>query len=266
MNAYLTFDEATINICSYLGDEDGTKYYTRVSRQLMLAINQLNLHLFPNVGVATIVVQDNLTAPLPDDFISMVRIGVCCESKNELIPIDYNGKLCPKPAADFKLDCCECTKTLDEEGNMDEDKSQFCDACSVKGVGLQGGHRRFGNYYYSYLYGVSSDYKEKGTYKIDEKNGQLIFGQGCYVQEGSELVLEYSSSMSSADYLRIPSQAMIALQHRVAFFLYSQPQKREYEDKKFRREYRLLKRLLSRYTLNDFVNSVRSSYKSSIKQ
>ncbi len=268
--SYMTFNETAIHICDYLGDADGTVLFNKVSRQLMHAIDQLNLHLFPSIGVAKIVVSDNFTAALPDDFISMTRIGICCEGRNEIIPIDYNGDLCPIPKEPFKLDCCDCTKVVDENGAIDEDKSEHCNSCSIShdrliGRGLNVG-RSSGYYYYSYLFGTKSNYKNKGTYKVDKANGRLIFGSGMYVCPGSELILEYSSSNGAADYLRIPREAMFTLQHKVAHLVIKQLNEREYERKMFRIEYRKLKSTLMRYTLEDFTNAVRSGYHSSIKK
>ncbi len=267
--AYMTFNEVAINICDYLGDSDGTVLFSKVSRQLMHAIDQLNLNLFPSVGVEKIVVEDNLTAQLPEDFLAMVRIGICCEGSNELVPIDYNGDLCPIPRKKFTLDCCDCTKVVDDEGSLDEDASECCSACSIstdsRKRGIGGYNRDLSTYHYGYLYGFKSSYKNKGTYKIDELNNRLIFGSGMYVCPGSELIIEYSSANGAADYLRIPRQAMLTLQHKTAHLVLNNIQKREYERKMFRIEYRQLKSTLMRYTLEDFTNAVRSSYHSSIK-
>lgn len=270
-NAYMTFNEAAINICSYLGDEDGTVLFSKVSRQLMHTIDMLQLYLFPSVGVARITVQENLTAPLPDDFVSLTRIGICCEGRNEIIPIDYNGDLCPIPTEPFTLDCCDCTKVVDEQGAIDEDNSECCHACGIgtdshKHTGYIGaGRGHYGYYYYSYLFGVKSNYKEKGTYKVEKQNGRIVFGSGCYVAPGKELILEYSSAAGAKEYMRIPRETIFLLQHHVAYLIKKPLQEREYEHKKFRMHYRKVKSSLMRYTLEDFTNAFRSGYHSSIK-
>lgn len=260
---YINFQEAVVHICVYLGDDDANKYNAKVTRFLKAAIQEMNLFLFPSINVEKLIVKDNLTANLPDDYVSMSRIGVCC-SNGELMPLGHNNKLCVIPREPFKLDCCECNKVVDSKGVIDRGKSECCNVCSISTPHYFGSNSFM--YGYRYLYGDSAGKETQGTYKIDLLNGRIIFGSGYNVKVGAEIMIEYSSSLTSEEFLQIPSISLIYLQHRVASMLKPGIGERQQETKTYRMQYRLLKRALSKLTLDDFTNAVRKGYKSSPKR
>ena len=260
--SYMTFEEVATHICAYLGDTTANKYYEQVSRFLMLSINQYNLHLFPKISSTKIIVDDNNTAGLHSDFVAMSRLGICCGDK--IRPLGLNNNLCIPPKNEFTLECCDCDKVLGDGGELDTEKSKCCSICSVPST--HGGEFGYPRYYYDYHYGRSPKAFKNGEYRIDRENWQLIFSAGCATNPGDELMMEYNSSNNSEDYMRIPQAAYFSLQFRVASFLRKGLGEKDYEHRRFQVEWRLLKRTINRYTLEDYVAAVRGSYKSSPKR
>ena len=63
---FVTFDETVRLICSYLGDDEASKLYTKVTRFLGLALEDLSLKVLPNIKSVILTVKDNFTVDLPD--------------------------------------------------------------------------------------------------------------------------------------------------------------------------------------------------------
>jgi hypothetical protein len=127
---FVTFDELVRMICSYLNDDEASKLYVKVTRFLALALEDLALKTLPNVKSVILPIEDNFTINLPDDFLDIVKVGVCCHNR-EIKLLGRNRSLCktsfPKPAV---IECCTCDKEEGNEHNLTDD-GNCCTACTL---------------------------------------------------------------------------------------------------------------------------------------
>jgi len=256
-NAFVSMDETVRLICSYLGDDQASKLYVKVTRFLGLALDDLSLKVLPNIKSALLKINDNFTVDLPKDFWKISKVGVCCGREIRLL--GRNHDLCkaafPK---DPPIQCCTCDK---EEGSEEtaSDTDNCCPACTFHNFSGHSGS--YLNEYPTYLYG----YQPKnqfigGTYDVDNQNGRLILGAGCDVAVDKELVVEYSATLTTKDYALIPREARTTLMHKVASQIGTNKQ---FDLRAFKREYYELKRNYDRYSLKDWHAAIRRGYKSS---
>ena len=259
---FVTFDEQVRLICSYLGDDEASKLYTKVSRFLGLALEDLSLKVLPNIKSAALTINDNLTIDLPDDFLEVSKVGVCCGNR-EIRLLGRNHDLCkaafPKPPA---IQCCTC----DKEETDSTTAQACCPACtfhnfsSVGGVGYRDS---FLTGYGGYLYGYQP--KQQfigGTYDIDLHNNRLLLGDGCNVSPGSMLVVEYSAALSGKGFVLIPRKARTTLMYKTAHLI----RDKQTDLRSFKREFLELKRSYDKYTLQDWMAAIRRGYKLSPKR
>ena len=260
-----TFDQVVRDICSYLGDDTANELYIKVARFLGRALEQLNLHMIPTIKSTFLTIGDNMSADLPNDILTLSKVGVC-DHKNEIRLIGRNDKLC-LPEKEPVFNCCDCKEETDSSGKSV--KSPGCNSCTfhnVIGSAVQLDGYIFDNV--NYLYGRAPVMFKNGTYRYDESNNRLIFGAGCDIEVGAKILVEYNSAMDSREYQLIPRKAYMCLQHRVAFLVQSErnPQKAEFNFRKFRIEWDMLKRTYATYTLEDFLASLRRGYFSAPKR
>lgn len=260
---FVTFDETVRLICSYLNDDEASKLYTKVTRFLGLALEDLSLKILPNIKSVILPIQDNFTINLPDDFLDIVKVGVCCHNK-QIKVLGRNHKLCktsfPKTPV---IECCTCDKEEDSEHTL-TDSGNCCTACTFHNLDSSVGR---GNFYfaghYQYLYGYQPKNQfVTGTYDVDFDNNRLILGDGCEVKVGGDLVVEYSAALSGDKFKLIPRGARSTLMYKVAHMITS----RESDLRSFKREYYELKRSYDRYTLEDWMAAIRPGYHSAPKR
>ena len=210
-SGFVTFDEQVLLICSLLGDDQGTKLYTKCARFLGLTLDDFNIKIIPNVKSIGVTIKDNMTIDLPEDFQDISKVGIVCED-NKLMIMGRDRRLC---ASTFKepevIECCTCPKEEDE--TMTDDQP-CCDACSFRNFGnfgFSGGSAFLGDYLYGftgYLYGyVPQNRFKAGTYDIDYQGNRLILGPGRVSCPGVEVVLEYIANLHGDDYRLIPKKA-----------------------------------------------------------
>lgn len=267
--AYYTFDEVVRLICSYLDDPQALSKYVKVAKGLMIALDDLNLHTFPRIKTARLIVKDNLTVDLPEDFVAISKVGLCCDNGN-IQPIIRNTNLCPPKEEEKFFKCCDCKKETDDEGNIDEEKSESCHRCTFYNYSISStyGSVDYPYTYSKYYFGYKPNMYVAGSYDLDEVNQRLIIGTGCQVEQGTEIIVEYNAANDDDSYMMIPKKAYLTLQHYVAHWAKSnkQPQVARYEFDLFRRHRDNLKRSLLRYTAEDLLAALRSGYRSSPKR
>lgn len=260
---FVTFDEMVRMICSYLNDDEATKLYTKASRFLALALEDLALKTLPNVKSVILPIEDNFTINLPDDFLDIVKVAVCCHNR-EIKLLGRNRNLCntsfPIPAA---IECCTCDKKEGSDETLLDD-TNCCNACTFHNVDISVGR---GAWYFTndhtYLYGYQpKDQFITGTYDVDVDNGRLILGHGCEVKVGADLVVEYSAALSGDKFKLIPRQARTALMYKTAHLITS----RDSDLRSFKREYLELKRSYDKYSLADWIAALRRGYYSAPKR
>ncbi|MCH9665380.1 MAG: hypothetical protein K0U41_05975 [Gammaproteobacteria bacterium] len=261
---FISFDEMVRYICSYLGDDEASKLYTKVARFLGGTLDDFNVYrLLPNIKSVLLTIEDNLTVSLPEDFMEISKVGVCYD--RELRILGRNKSLCTSAfPVDPVIECCTCEKENEEDMTQED---ACCPACTFNNFGGFGRGRILGDHflydYGGYLYGyVPQDQFVGGTYDVDLANNRLILGQGCDVSVGGELVVEYQAGLQGNGYRLIPRKARSALMYKVAHLI----EKRPDDLRSFKREYYEFKRSFDNYSLEDWLAAVRKGYHSAYKR
>jgi hypothetical protein len=274
--SFQTFDATVRDICAYMGDDEAKTLYIKVARFLRFAVEEMNLYLFvKNVKSVILKVNANMTADLPRDFQTLSKIGVCC-GNGKIRLIGRDDSLCV-PGPEKIFDCCDCSKGVHTEEDAPEANCgcSSCDAAStfhnVDGFKDSFFGSRFFNgtaNYVPYLYGYTPKMWRNGTYRLDERNMRLILGDGCDTRPGSEIIMEYNSSLSDDEYDLIPKKAVPTIMYKTAAMIKtnSNPNAAAYDMNQFKIHYRQLKKTYSTFTLEDFVAAIRGTYKSSPKR
>jgi hypothetical protein len=261
---FVTFDEQVRLICSYLGDDEAVKLYTKVARFLGLTLEDFNLKIIPNITSTLLPINENLTVDLPSDFQEISKVGVCCEGNRTIMLLGRNHDLCKSAFKDEPaIQCCTCDKSDDDDTSQDEDTC--CPSCTFNNFRLHnstyGSHYLFN--YGGYLYGYQpTNQFTTGTYDIDYQNNRLILGDGCSVKIGEDLVVEYTPVLTGDGLRLIPRKARTAIMYKVAHLIRNHPS----DLQSFKREYYELKRTYDSYTLKDWLAAIRGGYHSSIKR
>lgn len=258
---FCTFDEMVRLICSKMGDDEASKLYTKVTRFLALALEDLSLKMMPNVKSIILPIEDNFTVNLPEDFLDIVKVGVCCHNR-QIKVLGRNHKLCktsfPKPAV---IECCTCDKSEDSDIL---DDGACCTACTFHNVDHtvgRGGFYLGGSYQYLYGYQPKNQFTT-GTYDVDVENNRLILGDGCDVKIGGDLVVEYSAALSGDKFKLIPIKARTALMYKTIHLI----DDKQSDLRSFKREYLEWKRSYDHYTLEDWMAAIRPGYHSAPKR
>jgi len=272
--AFRTFYDTVVDICSYMGDDEAKTLFIKVSRFLRLALEELNLYLFVH-GVKSVVlkINDNMTVDLPRDFQTMGKVGVCC-SNGTIRFIGRNDKLCaPKDVPLFE--CCDCNKGVKTEEELSAlvAPEECCAACTfhnVEGIGKSrlGSELGINGLYHNYLYGYNPQMFRNGTYRLDETNHRIILGDGCDTMPGKEIIVEYNAAMTDDRYDLIPIKAVPTLMYKTAAMIKANknPNASNFEFRQFKVHYRQLKKTYETWTLEDLVASLRKGYRSSPKR
>lgn len=260
-----TFDVVVRDICAYLNDPDASKKYGMVARFLRRSLEELNVSMIGNIKSVLLLIEDNLTAPLPDDFNYVSKIGVCCNGQLRILP--QNEKLCVPESPNMWI-CCTCTEpsSMTSTQVAQTQNPQGCSHCTFHNVIAPTGgafnNTTWGNglFAYPYWYGVHAK-NYNGSYKIDDQNGQVIFGSGCDTAPGSMVVMEYNAALGNSDYAFIPRTYFNVLLHKTAYYI-KKGQEQILENRNFIRQWKMLKRTVCNFTLEELVQSIRSGFSS----
>lgn len=170
-----------------LGEEGAHKYVPllRIARD---GLEELNIDIAGTTSVTELTMNwDLLTAPLPSDYISYKRIGVCVGG--QVIPLGYNPKLCLNKTFD---DCGNLIRSIPTCNCTGDTHWDNCSGGFPYGFPYFGGydsaalHYRNGHVYGAY-FGLGGGQNAWGYYRIDENNWQIQF---CSVVN-APVVLEY---------------------------------------------------------------------------
>jgi hypothetical protein len=254
---YDTFDTVVRDICAYLNDPDATKKYAQVSRFLLRAMEDLKFQVVGNIKSVLLTIGNNLTAPLPEDYNVVSKIGVCCKS-GQLRILHSNDKLCIPEEEVWTCCDCECPTSINDKNH------KGCPSCTFhnmidptqlySGIGTMATSDFLwfnGLFNYPYWYGSHSQ-SFSGTYRIDDYNNQIVFGTGTDICPGATVVMEYNSALKDSQYGFIEKKYFQVLLHKTATFL-TKGGEQQLEQRNFRREKNNIRRMEQSVTLEDIV-------------
>lgn len=268
-NKYMCFDELTRDICLYLGDKDA-RHYATTARFVIQAIRQINLHFVPSIKTVKLVVGDNMAVRAPIDLDLISKMAVCCGGQLKIIL--NNDNLC-MPDQEV-VSCCDCPPVENDIGDkckeeLHKKQSCGCQKCTFHNFdptyqmrGVDGSFHTI-----NYLYGYSPK-NYNGSYRYDVASGLIVFGSGCDIQAGTEVMLEYKASASIDQLTVIPRSAYQVICHYSAWKIKmdKRPNEAELERLNFLRESGEFKKIYSTTTLEDIISALRSGYHSTVKR
>ena len=123
---YDTIDNVVRDICAVRGDLDASVLYTQVARMVKRVVEQLNLHLFPNLKSEYMVVSDQLTIDLnPDETEFVTKVGAATNNRLDVIP--YSNAIINREQTQYvsnKFPPCECVRTAN--ATVDANRNRCC--------------------------------------------------------------------------------------------------------------------------------------------
>ena len=258
---YSSLDTIVREICAIKGDPAATDYI-RVARVVRRVVQQLNIHLMPNVESKFYTIGDNLTISLSGDQEDVTKVGIVINKC--LVNLNYASELIHPDLTAVQEDTtssCTCNNIADLTNNQTEAvepiATNHCSRCT------------FHNYYYhsngSYgeYYGYKSDRKDLGSSKYDVANNDIIFNSGAYIKAGSKVLVETKPVMSNSKLDLIPDIYFMTIFQRTMQIINQgdgQIYAASMAKNEFIAENDMVKRHYETYTLDDIINAFRSEY------
>jgi hypothetical protein len=181
---YITLDSIVNDYILETEQSIHKKY--RLSQLAFRCLEQLGYQYFYEIRTVRLTMNSNQTVTLPNDYINYSKIGIL-NSIGEIIPLVYNANL------------TQYADTLSNRKALTESETIF------DGVNLASD--TFYNYYqyggYSNIYGTGSGQPFVGTFKVDNDNGVILFGQDFTYPD---IMLEYIASPKEGVEYTLPLQ------------------------------------------------------------
>jgi hypothetical protein len=192
-----TQERGFITVDSVINDymeeaEKSIHSYVRLYNIAYRGMENMGLDFFYQIKSIKVAVDTtNMTALLPDDFLSYTKIGVL-NPAGEVIPLKFNQKL---------------TTYADLMPNRAQ-KTEDTTLLTWYNQGLPIFYNYWDGYGFANIYGVPSGSPNVGSFNIDEKNGVILLNQNFFYEY---LMIEYVSAPSSENNYMIPVQFREAL-------------------------------------------------------
>jgi len=244
MERFTTIDAITANICVQLGD-DNMRSYPRVIRAVKQAVDDVFNNLLPIVKTEVFEVPQNLVITLPKSAGIVTKVGA----------IDQNGKII----------------LLYHDSNIRREVYNEIKDCEPESIAQNPEPIAFYNVwylgnYYGELYCTTNDPMRAGTYRYDLESGTVELGSNGFVKIGDDIIIEYKDS-SDDRYKRIPQEAAACINARSLYHynLATNPRMAQSMFQMFNIEYKRLKSLYVRKTLEDFIRPFLRGQQSGVK-
>lgn len=176
---WISLDEC---ITGYMNEAELSNHkYFKLWHLAFRALTELGLDAFYNVKSIKIPVNENLTAPLPADYLQYSKVGVL-NQQGEIIPMGVNSKL----TVAFDLNPTRIAQTTD---------NTIPTQINQQGVWW---YNYWNGQSYGQLYGLPSGTPIIGSFKIDTANGVIVLSENFNYPY---VMLEYvSSPVVGSDY------------------------------------------------------------------
>lgn len=238
-------------------DDNSMRHYKKFLQYAIDGYTKLNLFSIETIRVAYLPINKNTkSADLPEDYILYTKIGynnngvVNTLSLNENLMLNRKGDDCGNPVNDNREGCSEDPLPLSY--------SQY----------HYTPHYRNGQFV-AELYGGRGSYNSAGFYRIDKARRKIVFNSEIAIDE---VLLEYKSSGVSAD-----GDTMVSREYVPTLVAYVHWQLKEYNDKtaqsekmRLRQRYideeKAVRRLELGFTIEEFLDTTRSSYRQTPKR
>lgn len=190
---FLTAQSIASNICVVHMNDESMTGINRVLRAMVPVLRELNA----TAGLAVVTKQfslSGLVVNMPEDCLNVFKVGSVIDGKVYLMgadPFIRRGKT-----------TCSCAGTAESS----------CPACTFHGLSRN---------YFGEAYASKVPQWQNGTYRWDKDTNRVEFGSGYHVFDGSELLIEYQTSMGQDDFDLIPSEMEILITHKTLASLFA---------------------------------------------
>lgn len=255
---FTTIDNIIRDLCAVqLNTAAEGQTYLRVLRAVRSAVEQVNLTYLPVVKSVLVDVDTNLIAALPQDVITILKVGM----------ITTNGKLTqliqnPHIRREVYVD-------------MTEDVPEYCD-CEQPPSGvvevtqdtpLAGIFHNvmWPTRFYGELYASTNAMDQDGGWRYNEASNVLEMASGSLVQPGVKVLVEYKGS-GDEQYQFIPTAAQTTIEFFALYKLFTNdPGRSSFYMNEFRRNAAQMKRDLAPFDLLAVTNAFLRGQKATVK-
>lgn len=239
-------------------DDNSMRYYKKMLQYAIDGYTKLNLFSIETIRVAYLTVNPNTKqADLPSDYLFYTKIGYNRAGIVHTLTLNEDLMLVRK------TDNCGNDENDNRDCGCDEE-----DSLRLSTLYNYAPHYRNGQFV-AELYGGTGNQNSAGYYRIDLQRRKIVFGSEIALDE---VILEYKSSGINADGATVVSREYIP-----TLVAYVHWQMKEYNDKvpqseKMRLKQRyideeyMVRRLNLDFTIEEFLDVTRSSYRQTPKR
>jgi hypothetical protein len=192
---YVSLD-TVVNMYLDRSEQSIHKYY-KCWQLAFSGMEELGLDFFYQIKSVKLPVLQNLTVPLPDDYLNYSKVGVL-NSQGEIIPMGYNSNL--TTYADLQP-----TRLEQTQDNTIVDLIMFNTPIW---------YNYWNNGAFSNLYGLPSGSPFVGNFKVDNANGVILLSENFGYDY---IMLEYVACPRQGEEYYIPIQFKTALMWYIAY-------------------------------------------------
>ena len=192
---YVSLD-TVVNMYLDRSEQSIHKYY-KCWQLAFSGMEEMGLDFFYQIKSVKLPVLQNLTVPIPDDYINYTKVGVL-NSQGEIIPMGYNSNL--TTYADLLPNRLQQT-----EDNTIVDLIQFNTPIW---------YNYWNNGAFSNLYGLPSGSPFIGSFKVDNHNGVILLNETFGYEY---IMLEYVAAPKQGEEYYLPIHFKTALMWYIAY-------------------------------------------------
>jgi hypothetical protein len=245
-------------------DDNSMRFFKKFLQYAIDGMTELNLFTIQSVKVAYLEVDQNTkTANLPDDYMMYTKIGY--NNRGTVYTLSLNEDL----MLVRKTDSCGngVNENLDTCGDSDSENGLISNSLPYTDL-YYTPHYRNGQFV-GELYGGRGNQNNAGYYRIDEARRKIVFNSEISLDE---VILEYKSSGVAGD-----GSTIVPRQYVPALVAYVHWQLKEYKDKvpqseksrlrqRYIDQYNMVRRLTLDFTVEEYLDFTRNSYRQSPKR
>lgn len=255
---FTTIDNIVRDLCAVqLNVPAESGHYLRVLRAVRSAVEQVNLTYLPTVKSVLTEVNTQLVAPLPQDVVTVLKVGMIT-SNGKLTQLIQNPKIRREVYNDMTEDgpeFCDCEQPPSGVIEVSTSSTPVSTFRSVLWPGQ----------FYGELYASSNAMDQEGGWRWNEGSNVLEMATGSLVKAGVKILVEYKGS-GDEQYQVIPSAAQTTIEFFALYKLFSNdPGRSSYFMNEFRRNATQLKHDLAPFDLLAVTNAFLRGQKATVK-
>lgn len=177
--------------------EQGIHKYYKCWQIAFSGMEEMGLDFFYQIKSVKLPVLQNLTVPLPDDYLKYSKVGVL-NSQGEIIPMGYNNNL-------TTYSDLQPTRLQQTQDDTIEELIMFNTPIW---------YNYWNNGAFSTLYGIPSGSPFVGSFKVDDANGVILLSENFGYEY---IMLEYVACPKEGQEYYIPIQFKTALLWYMAY-------------------------------------------------